>query len=104
MAMNTFGIIPENTDGEGNFADAGPVLYAVFIRMKKLGLVHGTGDNRFRPEDSITRQDMVVMLHAIMESAGSELPGGDDNIERYTDAKDVSGYAKEAMDFMLMPN
>ena len=41
------------------------------------------------------------MLHAIMESAGSELPGGDDNIERYTDAKDVSGYAKEAMDFML---
>ncbi|GIO99669.1 hypothetical protein J14TS5_47550 [Paenibacillus lautus] len=58
-------------------------------------------ENRFKPEDSITRQDMVVMLHAMMESAGSELRGGGDEIERYTDAKDVSGYAKEAIDFML---
>ncbi|MEC0204435.1 S-layer homology domain-containing protein [Paenibacillus lautus] len=102
MAMNAFGIKPGNTDDDGNFADAGSRYYTPYLsEAKKLGLVQGTGDNRFRPDDSITRQDMVVMLHAMMESAGNELPGGGDGIDRYSDTKDVSGYAREAMDFML---
>ena len=41
------------------------------------------------------------MLHAMMEAAGSELPGGGDGMDRYSDAKDVAGYARDAMDFML---
>lgn len=45
MAMNAFGIKPENTDDDGNFADAGSRYYTPYLSAaKKLGLVHGTGE------------------------------------------------------------
>ena len=56
------------------------------------GIANGYGNGQFGPDDSITREQFVVMLwkYAGSPQAGSQTLG-------FTDADQVSGYAKEAL-------
>ncbi|MFP7288253.1 S-layer homology domain-containing protein [Shouchella clausii] len=105
MAMNAFGLKPSGAQAAGSFADAGNKYYTPYLaEAKRLGLVKGEGDNRFRPEAGITRQDMMVMLHQVAELSGSKLPSGGSGsagIQDFKDASEVSGYAVPAMEAML---
>jgi len=65
------------------------------------GIVSGYGNGEYGPEDSITRQDLVVILNNYAEFAGIELPstyeytGFDDDV-------DIAGYAKCAVESFFM--
>ena len=56
------------------------------------GIASGYGDGQFGPDDSITREQFVVML---WKYAGS--PKADSQSLDFTDADQASGYAKEAL-------
>ncbi|MFS0728120.1 S-layer homology domain-containing protein [Paenibacillus sp. 1P07SE] len=102
MVMRVFGIAPDSSDGD-QFADAGNRYYTSYLAAaKRMGIVQGVGDNRFAPEQSVSRQDMMVILHGIMSTldllpigmSGADLGG-------YADASQVSPYAVEAVSVLL---
>jgi hypothetical protein len=85
---------------DGNFIDiAGGVYYYKEIGIaKELGITSGTGDNKFCPDESITRQDMItltvramIMLDMIKEQASAT------GLDKFTDKSLIADYALEAI-------
>jgi len=69
--------------------------------LKDLGVVSGDG-RRFRPDDSVTRQDAMVMLQKAMKSAGWTLyDGGASSLSTFLDGGRVSPYAQGAVSCMV---
>ena len=65
-------------------------------------LVSGDGDGTFRPNDYLTRQDMVKIVHNMMlllrwTISEAELT----SLDRFSDASAVSGYAKKSMQALV---
>ncbi len=60
------------------------------------GVVSGYGDGRFGPNDSITREQMVVILQGFARLQGWDVSNRAD-LSIYEDAGSISGYAVEAM-------
>ena len=63
----------------------------------KDNVVKGYDDGTFRPEDKITRQDMVVLLYRYLGSpkvSGSKL-------RTFSDGASVAGYAKDAVEWAI---
>ena len=81
-------------DGAAAFGDVGSdAWYADGVAWAtENGIANGYGNGQFGPDDSITREQFVVMLwkYAGSPQAGSQTLG-------FTDADQVSGYAKEAL-------
>jgi len=68
--------------------------YEEIAIAKELGITNGAGDNRFRPEDTITRQDMLVLTERTLKSLdklGSI--GMATDLARFSDRVEVSDYA-----------
>ncbi|ACL77536.1 S-layer homology domain-containing protein [Ruminiclostridium cellulolyticum] len=97
MVMNSYGIRADKAVTE-NFSDAGSKYYTGYLgTAKRLGLVSGTGDNKYMPEAAISRQDMLVILYRALDILG-ELPDAKTgNFDSFIDTKDISGYAENAM-------
>ena len=98
MAMNSLGIEPDTTITD-NFADSGAKYYTKYLATAKhLGLVSGMGGNRFMPEETISRQDMFVMLYGVLAEAGELPPAADGkSLESFKDAGRIADYARAAM-------
>ena len=60
------------------------------------GIVTGYGDGRFGPQDTITREQMAVILYRYARSLGKDVSGAAD-LSRYTDAAGIGEYAVEAV-------
>ncbi len=60
-----------------------------------LGIVSGYEDGSFRPNASITREEMAVMTQRAAEAAGRTLPA--QVAVSFTDADQISGFAKDAV-------
>lgn len=97
MVMNAYGVELDRAVTD-NFADAGSKYYSDYLgTAKRLGLVSGTGDNKFMPNAAISRQDMLVILYRVLDILG-ELPAAKTgNFDSFSDSKDVSRYAKDTM-------
>ncbi|UQZ35509.1 hypothetical protein C2I18_19470 [Paenibacillus sp. PK3_47] len=98
MIMNAYGIAADPS-ATVNFADAGNKYYSGYLAAaRNLGLVSGMGDNQFKPEAAISRQDMSVIFYNILKHLG-ELPSGNNGIsyDGFADTAAVSGYAVDAM-------
>jgi hypothetical protein len=86
--------------GEPVFSDAGvpgsPLAVAVNWAYGA-GIINGYGDGTFRPDASITREEIAVMLmrHYKWRMENLELETGD--ISGFADAGSVSGWAEDAM-------
>jgi len=62
---------------------------------KQMGLVVGVGNNRFAPNQSITRQDMMTMLYNIMMAMGQIQPDiALTALGRFSDFADIADYAR----------
>ncbi len=59
------------------------------------GLMQGVGDGRFGVGESITRQDMAVMICNAMRNAGIAMPNG---AAAFEDKNKIADYAVEAVD------
>jgi len=66
---------------------------------KSLGIVNGTGNNVFRPKDTISRQEMFVIAERALQKIGV-LQGAADhvsNLSQFKDADAISGYARDSI-------
>jgi len=93
-------------ESDENFLDVLPAMdYANEVAIaKKLGIVNGVGDDKFMPEQRITRQDLMVMLHRVLKVAGKiigeNIPEGP-GAESFVDYADVADYAKDAVSYLV---
>lgn len=98
LLLKAYGIAPDE-NAAGQFADAGNTYYTGYLAAaKRLGIATGTGDNLFKPDSKITRQELFTLLHRALESLG-ELPAGKNGaaLSSYSDAGQIAGYAKDAL-------
>ena len=73
------------TDVDANYAD--PVSWTA-----SCGLMSGYGNNRFGPNDSLTREQMAAVLYRYARYKGIDTSSRAD-ISQYSDSEHVSGYA-----------
>jgi len=86
--------------GQGaSYRDVGAgVWYADAVRAaSEAGLVSGFEDGTFRPGQTITREQMVVMLMRALAYTGATRKADHAALERFGDATDVSSWAREAV-------
>ncbi|KUP21220.1 S-layer homology domain-containing protein [Paenibacillus sp. DMB5] len=98
LLLKAYGIVPEDA-GALNFADAGNTYYTGYLAAaKKLGVATGSGDNQFKPDDQITRQELFTLLYRSLKIL-NELPEGTASagLSGYSDARQVAVYAQEAL-------
>ncbi|WP_105619455.1 S-layer homology domain-containing protein [Vallitalea okinawensis] len=87
-----------DADVNDNFSDVkqSDYYYRAVGIAKKLGITSGIGDNKFNPEASIMRQDMMVLTSRALKVAGITLDNDSDNdSNKFKDQKDISPYALE---------
>ena len=63
---------------------------------ERRGIVSGYSDERFGPNDPITREQMAAILYNYTEYAGGDTSARAD-LSGYSDASEVSGWASDAL-------
>lgn len=97
LLIKTLGL---TADFDSNFDDVGRDTYyyeAIGI-AKKLGIAIGIGNNRFNPNENISRQDMMVMTFRTLVKF-KELKATSDTgmLDKFSDRGEVAGYAIESL-------
>lgn len=64
------------------------------------GVVTGYSEERFGPEDHVTREQLVAILYRYARMKGYDVSARAD-LSKFTDADEVSGYAVEAMSWAV---
>lgn len=74
--------------------------YETVSLAKSLGIISGVGDNKFNPEGSITRQDMMVMTYNALDKLNmADMPESD--LSEFTDKNNVADYAYESVSHLV---
>lgn len=71
--------------------------YNAILWATENGIVYGNTDGTFRPEKSITREEMVAILYRY----AGEKKVDENKLEGFKDADKVSSYAVEAMNWAV---
>ncbi|MBQ2697235.1 MAG: S-layer homology domain-containing protein, partial [Clostridia bacterium] len=90
--------------GTYSFADVPMDSYyaAAIAAAQERGVVKGDDLGSFRPQNTMTRQDAMVMLYRAMNAAGSPIPMASASVlSGYQDSAAVSDYATEAVSAMV---
>jgi uncharacterized repeat protein (TIGR02543 family) len=98
LLMRAYQIEPMS-GAANNFADAGGAYYTDYLAAAKhLGIAEGVGDNRFAPEQKITRQEMFTLLYNSLKLI-EELPeaSGSQKLSDFSDEKQIAAWAKEGL-------
>jgi hypothetical protein len=106
--MRAYGYADPAFDAGNNFSDVeADSVHAPYIALAKtLGIAKGYGDNTFRPNNLITREEMFTFIYRTLENM-SELsnPSADGlDIADFTDAENISYWSKEAITALLSAN
>lgn len=90
---------PSADELENKFSDvnAGTYCYDAVLWAAENGVVYGNPDGTFRPNNAITREQMVAILYRY---AGAEKVG-ENKLEDFLDADKVSAYAVDAMNWAV---
>ncbi len=102
LLLRAYGIDADSSTAN-NFADAGNTYYTGYLAAaKRLGISNGVGDNKFAPEQAVTRQDMFTMLYNALKAI-DQLPEDDSGkaLSDFTDSKSISSYAQDAMAYLV---
>ncbi|SBW00496.1 exported hypothetical protein [uncultured Eubacteriales bacterium] len=102
MLLRAYGVATV-TNPTDNFTDAGSTYYTGYLAAaKKLGITSGVGDNKFAPDNSITRQEMFTLLYNALKVL-DKLPKGDNGktLTDFTDSGSMASWAKEAMTVLV---
>lgn len=87
---------------EAMFSDVSAIdyYYNELVIAKELGIVNGFGNNTFKPNNNITRQDMMVLTARALAVAGKQLEGNG-NLDAYHDTASISEYAKDSIAMLV---
>ena len=103
LLVRAFGLSSDNTE---NFADVLDTDYFAkeLAIARNCGIVGGIGDNKYAPRNTITRQDMMVIVYRALSSTlvgeGLRALPLTDEVS-YPDFDTVADYAKEAVAFLI---
>ncbi|NCC16401.1 MAG: hypothetical protein EOM28_08645 [Clostridia bacterium] len=82
-----------------NFTDAGNTYYTGYLAAAKAkGISSGIGNNKFAPNQAITRQEMFALLYNALKVMG-QIPQGDSGktLSDFPDASQINDWAREPM-------
>jgi len=104
LLVRAFNLTSENSE---NFADVSASDYfaSELAIARNTGIVNGIGDNKFAPRNSITRQDMMVIVYRALSSlplegkVSAELT--DEVLSQYHDFTSVAPYARDAVSALI---
>lgn len=65
------------------------------------GIVSGTGNGKFSPNQSVTREQMAVILYNYVGKIGGNTSYSDNAVNRFPDSRKVSGFAEKAMQWAV---
>ncbi|MBU7005957.1 GLUG motif-containing protein [Phosphitispora fastidiosa] len=85
---------------DGNFDDISrdAYYYKEIGIAKKLGITHGTGNNKFSPDESITRLDMMVLAERALRMLEKlEVQGTASDLDRFADKSLIADYASDSI-------
>ena len=85
---------------EGNFDDIDKDAYYCeeLAIAKKLGITSGTGNNKFSPDASITRQDMMVLTERVLRMLKiTEAQASASELDTFADKALVADYAADSI-------
>ena len=72
--------------------------YAPYIKWASAnGIVNGVGDNKFNPDDTISRQDLATIIHRYAQIMDDQLPVADEKRD-FNDSNLISDYAANAVE------
>ena len=108
MLVTVFYRLAGSPEGELNAADAsftdvaGDSWYAPFVRWGYAqGVTAGMGDGSFAPEQSVTRQQLLVMLHSFARQYLKLEPTGAADLSIYGDGGQVADWARDAVSWAV---
>lgn len=64
------------------------------------GIVNGVGNNRYAPNDEVTREQIATMLYRYAQYLGMDVSGRA-SLDKFYDGDQVSSWAKEAMEWAV---
>lgn len=104
LLMRTFKF---SSDTTGNFSDVATSDYFAkeVATAKAIGLVTGSGANKFNPKAPITREDMMVMLNRALKLAGLvNVDANQQVLSNYNDTATISDYATSSVANLVSNN
>lgn len=102
MVMDAFNIRPDSTIVV-NFKDAGNDYYTPYLAVaRKMGIAKGVGDDTFRPNDRILRQDMLLLIFRVLYEV-DRLPKTEIGVKASTfaDYNEISDYALSTVEYFV---
>jgi len=98
LLVRAFKFTSDNTE---NFADvqSGDYFAPELAIARNNGIVGGIGDNKFAPRNTITRQDMMVIIYRALQTLNAGFGIYDE--PNYEDFATVADYAKEAVSALI---
>ncbi|MEK8128260.1 discoidin domain-containing protein [Paenibacillus filicis] len=88
------------TEGDSAFSDVGADAYyaEAVAAARRLGIVSGTDQGGFLPEQPVTRQEMMTMMHRALTAAQKTLAAGTEaDLAGYADESSLSSYARPSV-------
>lgn len=69
----------------------------------ELGIVNGVGNDRFAPEENITREQISTMIYRTLMTLNSDIDLSDRyiSLENFQDSRDISVWARDGVEFMV---
>ncbi|MBQ2741791.1 MAG: S-layer homology domain-containing protein, partial [Oscillospiraceae bacterium] len=107
LLVRAFKLTSDNTE---NFADvsANDYFASELAIARNTGIVNGIGDNKFAPRNTITRQDMMVIVYRALQNQslllgekGDRRMVVDEVLSQYPDFDTVAPYAREAVTALI---
>ncbi len=99
--VRTLGV---DTKIDENFDDISidAYYYKEIAIAKKLGITNGTGNNKFSPDVSITRQDMIVLIERALRILKKlKVQGTASDLDKFADKSLVAAYAVKGVASIL---
>lgn len=87
---------------EQKFTDEGSTWYTDAVKWAaECGILAGYGDGTAKPEQNITREEMVTMLYRYAKHIGAADEQSGASLDAFPDAGEVSDFAEEAMSWAV---
>ncbi len=98
ILVRAFGLTSDNAE---NFADvsAGDYFATELAIARNSGIISGIGDNKYAPRNTITRQDMMVIVYRALQKLNVEFGIYDE--PQHSDFTAVAEYAKDAVSTLV---
>ena len=98
MICRAFGFPTSGSGASFRDVSSDSVFAGAIATAQSMGIVQGTGNNRFQPNSPITRQSAMTMICRSMEAAGRNVPSVPaSTLSSYGDGNRVSDHARNAV-------